>query len=987
MVTPPAPPKRVWNGRQISITGQIQLVLVLVVVLSLLGTARWLISYSSRLQERQLHQIQQMQSEAVAHDTAAHLAQYPQSLQTVIRYANLFELTSGGQQAVLAQLIRADSAYHALAIIGPTGEVVTAVHNPRSAVPEEWYFSSYWRTSLPHTTPFWSDVFHAPVRADVIDLFVPHTTGTNHLGGLVVRLDLGFLAQTLAQATVIESGYSYIVDQHGHVLASTQPTAALTPAPPQAETRIYEGWQGQQVLGAQSLIALTDWRVVVEVPSAVAFAPLNQVTFGMGVALSVAIVTAVFIGAYLARQLLAPLQNFTEVATRISQGDLHSRVAMTSHNEFGLLARAFNSMADQTQTLIRHMEQRVAELHDTYLALQESQERFRVIAEFSPVPLVIAKVQDGQILYANPRAASILGYSIEELLTRRTTDFYADPEDRTLMLGHLAMHKQLQNYEMLFTQQDGSELWTSLVVTPLTFAGQQALFTAVQDITEQKAAAKALKAYSEQLEDMVEARTHELRQSNTQLVEAKNSAEAASQAKTLFLANVSHELRTPLNAILGFTQLLQRSRDVVPEDQEYLDIIYQSGRHLLNLINDVLEMSKIEAGQMVVSKSQFDLHQLLNSLRSMFTSKAEAKGLSLLVQYTADVPQHILSDERKLAQILINLLNNGLKFTDAGYVSLSVTAQPDGENLTRLRFEVRDTGVGISAQEQTLLFRPFTQASSGQQAQEGTGLGLALSQQLVRLLGGEMALESALGRGSTFSFAVRVESLLPSNTAANQPPTSRIVIGLAPNQPPYRLLIVEDRHENRLLLSALLGAVGFVVKTANNGQEGVAVAQEWRPDLIFMDIRMPLMDGYEATGRIKQELTPAPPIVALTAGAFDEERGRALAAGCDDFVPKPFQEEDLWRVLEQQLGVQFLHENDGLLREKQVPLPLSAASLQLLDAEWRALLYQAAIMADQQKMLHLVSLIQGEHPATAEMLTTLVRQFATRELLDLLEKA
>jgi PAS domain S-box-containing protein len=594
-------------------------------------------------------------------------------------------------------------------------------------------------------------------------------------------------------------------------------------------------------------------------------------------------------------------------------------------------------------------------------------------------------VQDGQILYANPRAASVLGYSIEELLTRHTTDFYADPEDRTLMLGHLALHKKLQNYEIPFRRQDGSELWTSLVVTPLTFAGQQALFTAVQDITEQRTAAQALKEYSGRLEEMVQARTHELRQSNQQLVEAKNAAEAANQSKTVFLANVSHELRTPLNAILGFTQLLQRSDGVVDEDQEYLEIIYQSGRHLLNLINDVLEMSKIEAGQMVVNKTQVDLHQLLNSLRSMFTSKAESKGLTLMVQYTEDVPQYIFSDERKLTQILINLLNNGLKFTHMGYVALNVTSQQDGESGVRLRFEVRDTGVGISAQEQALLFRPFTQASGGQQAQEGTGLGLSLSQQLVRLLGGEMTLESRVGQGSVFSFTLRVEQIAPSEQGINLVAEMPQVIGLAPDQPAYRVLVVEDRRENRLLLTALLGAVGFVVQTAVNGREGVQMAHEWRPHFILMDIRMPILDGYEATRQLKQELDPCPPIVAISAGAFDSERNQALSAGCDDFVPKPFHEEDLWRVLREHLGVQFIYADEPIA-DKDAPAPLSPDMLAELDGEWRAALYQAAVTADQQKMLHLIALIQADYPTTADHLTHLVRQFATRDLLALLEK-
>ena len=975
--------RKPWSARQISITGQIQLVLVGLVVLSLLGTARWLISYSNRLQEAQLRQIQQMQGEMVAQATVAYLNQHAQSLASIIEYADLFSQTHGGQQQILAQLGRGEAAYHALAIINERGEVVTAVAVPPHTLPEGWARPTHWFPLLQHTAPVWGEVKYEGGTHGV-DLLIPGRALSTSAQGLVVRLGLDFLPEAIAQASQGVAGYSYMVDEHGHVLASSLPIPHLTPAAPQVEPAVYRGWQGQDVLGVQSRVQPTGWRVVVEVPTAVAYQPLQEVTFGMGLALSVATVTAALIGAFLARQLLIPLQSFTEVATRISQGDLHSRVTLHTQNEFGLLARAFNSMADQTQSLIRHMEQRVDELHETYLALQESQMRFRIIAEASPVALVMTHRETGRLLYGNYQAGVLLGVSQAELVQRNILDFYKYPQQRIPLLAELAQHGQLHNYELTFVRSDKREIWVSLVVTPIQFEGEAALFTAVQDVSEQKQAAEALKAYSARLQEMVEARTHELRQSNQQLVEAKNAAEAANQSKTVFLANVSHELRTPLNAILGFTQLLQRSEEIVPEDQEYLDIIYQSGRHLLNLINDVLEMSKIEAGQMVVNKSQVDLHQLLNSLRSMFTNRAESKGLALLVQYAENVPQYVLSDERKLTQILINLLNNGLKFTHMGYVALNVTSQPDGEEAVRVRFEVRDTGVGIATQEQALLFRPFTQTSSGQQAQEGTGLGLALSQQLVRLLGGEMTLESKVGQGSVFAFTLRVERAAPPETPSQPLEAHPQVVGLAVGQPSYRILVVEDRRENRMLLTALLGAVGFEVQTAADGREGLETALVWEPHLVLMDIRMPVMDGYEATQQLKQLLEPCPPIVAISAGAFDSERSRALAAGCDDFIPKPFDEEELWRVLHTHLGVQFAYASAPTAEKTAVPVPLSAAHLQELDEQWRTALYQAAITADQQKMLQLIGLIQHDYPQTAEHLTLLVRQFATREVLALL---
>lgn len=964
--------------RSLSITSQIQFVLVLLVVLSLLVTARWLIAYSAGVQETQVRQIQQMRSDAVAQDATTYLQERYQTLDTLVRYAELFELTAGGQQQVLAQLIRADNAYQAMAVVDANGRLTTAVAGTGHAIPDEWRLPSIWSTALATTQPSWGGVYHRPAQTDSIDLFLPHP---QNQGGLAVRFDLGFLAETLRQTPITDGAYSYLVDEHGHVLASSLGGVVLTPAPPQDLTAVYNGWQGAEVLGTQSVVPITEWRVVVEIPTMIAFAPIREATFGMGVALTIAATVAALLGIYLARQLLAPLHDFSQVATRISQGDLHSRVTLTSYNEFGLLARALNSMADQIQALIRHMEQRVDELHTTYLALQESEARFRIIADSSPIPLIIAQTQDGQILYANPQAADLLGYGAEQLIQLSTRQFYARPDERVMLLGQLAAEGQIRNYETQFVRQDGGLIWVSLVVTPIVFQGLNVLFTAVQDVTEQRVAAEALKAYSERLEDMVAERTHALSESNAQLVQAKNTAEAASQAKTVFLANVSHELRTPLNAILGFTQLLQRSEDITPEDLDYLGIIYQSGRHLLNLINEVLEMSKIEAGQMVVSKNRFDLHQLLNSLYSMFIGRADDKGLYFQVVYEPRVPQFIVADERKLTQVLLNLLSNALKFTERGRVTLLASANPDGEQHVRLRFEVRDTGVGISSAEQALLFRPFTQTSSGQQAQEGTGLGLALSQQLVRLLGGEMQVESELGRGSCFFFAIRVGQ----TDAADAAPvvTEKQVVRLAPHQPTYRILIVEDRAENRLLLGSLLGMVGFTVQMAPNGHAGILMAKAWQPHFVFMDIRMPIMDGYEATRRMKEEMAKPPIVVALTAGAFDGEKAQALAAGCDDFVAKPFQEEELWQVLKTWLGVEFEYKDVPTAEEPPTAeATLTAALRQQLPPAWCDLLYQAAITADQQKMLHLIHQIQPQHPTTAELLTTFVRRFATRELLD-----
>jgi signal transduction histidine kinase/FixJ family two-component response regulator len=463
-----------------------------------------------------------------------------------------------------------------------------------------------------------------------------------------------------------------------------------------------------------------------------------------------------------------------------------------------------------------------------------------------------------------------------------------------------------------------------------------------------------------------------LREAKAAAEEARVAAEGANRAKSVFLANMSHELRTPLNAILGFSELMTRDPALTAEQRENLGTIGRSGEHLLALINDVLELSKIEAGRIVIQKESFDLHRMFDSLEEMFRLRAMDRGLSLLFDRTPDLPQYVRMDQNKLRQVLINLLGNAVKYTEEGGITLRAGSSKE-DPVTLLRFEVQDTGVGIAPEELGAVFDPFVQTASGRQAKTGTGLGMPISRQFVRMMGGDLTVSSELGKGTIFKFDVRAELVDAADVETARP--KRQVLGLEPGQPVYRLLVVEDRDASRKLLVKLLQPLGFQVREATNGQEAIKVWEDWEPHLIWMDMRMPVMDGHEATVRIKTSTKgQATVIIALTASVFEEERAEILAEGCDDFLRKPFRETEIYDKLAAHLGVRFVY--DGAVEaEKVAEEALTPAALAAMPAEWVADLYQAAMQADGDLVLNLLDSIRESNGSLADALASLVHDF------------
>ena len=932
--------------------------------------------------------------------------------------------------------------------LDPQGNRQTLISNTDLYDPRErpWYQIAVQTGELTWSSIY---VFANPQRLGITQA-VPIYDDSTLLGVLAVDLTLSNISQFLGQLDIGASGQVFIIERSGDIVASSlsEPpfqtkggeeiriTAVQSEHPliREASQHLLNRFQHfDRVVNSERFtfdikdrphfLQVTpiqdgrglDWLMVAVLPLSDFSEQIASNKRNTMILCAIALLVATLSGIVTSRWITSPVVRIARASDLLAQGELDLQISPSRIAEIDALALSFNRMAS---ALMSSFDER-----------HKSWTTNRAIIETIPDLIIRAKA-DGTYLdiFGNDRPQRINGVnqigngstvweSLPSALAKKRMHYI----QKALETGQL----QIYEHQILLDRQLHDEEVRILVL------GDDEVLIIVRDISARKQAEKALEQANQILEKKVAERTASLAESQSlleannqelrealetlkttqvELQNAKERAESANRSKSEFLANMSHELRTPLNSIIGFTQILSKDRSVKPEQQQRLNIINRSGEHLLSLINNILEMSKIEAGRITLYNKYFDLHSVLQDMQGMFCLKLQEKGLKFLLDIDSSVPHYIFGDEGKFRQILINLIGNAVKFTERGTIALrasSISSDNVDVHLEKnysshqsvLFIEVEDSGPGIPHQELDRLFIPFEQTSAGHKLKQGTGLGLSITDKFVNLMGGEITVNSTVEVGTCFQVSIPIEPT--ANEGLPCRPTRGKVIGLKPDQPSYRILVVDDEPDNCLVLLDLLTPIGFAVRQANNGREATDIWREWRPHLIWMDLRMPEMDGYRATQLIREleverktdAATNKTVIIALTASALVEKGDLVKTVGFDGYAIKPFREETIWEAMHQHLGVEYIYQQppesptqplQPLIGEVSPSTDDVFASLNEMPTDWLAELHQASSQLRGKQVLQLIKAIPSEKSAMARKLQTLAENYQFDEIVRLL---